>query len=87
MRYNIGHHLELNGDHMAAIEAFEAALRSNPDLAVAHRDLGSLLDQEGRTQEARIHLRRAAQLNPQDEVTRRLMEKIETRTKSPPKSK
>ena len=87
MRYNIGHHLELNGDHMAAIEAFEAALRSNPDLAVAHRDLGSLLDQEGRTQEARVHLRRAAQLNPQDEVTRRLMEKIETRTKSPPKSK
>jgi tetratricopeptide (TPR) repeat protein len=62
------------GDRAAAIESFETALRCQPFLAEAHRDLGELLAQAGQTKLAREHLRQAVELDPTDERARKLLD-------------
>jgi tetratricopeptide (TPR) repeat protein len=53
-------------DHLrhAAQETLESVLRSSPDLAEAHADLGLLFLQAGQFEEARLHAGRAVQLEP-----------------------
>lgn len=48
---------------------WETTLRRNPNCAVAHNDLGHLLAQQGRTDEAIVHLENALALEPEDELT------------------
>jgi tetratricopeptide (TPR) repeat protein len=51
-----------------AADAYAEAVRLQPGLAVAHANLGLVLEQLGKPCLARTHLRRAAELAPEDDV-------------------
>lgn len=63
------------GQLVSAAEAFERAYRLDPESARdglhwVHRDLGALLETEGRLNEARMHYQRVLDISPLDETIR-----------------
>jgi predicted O-linked N-acetylglucosamine transferase (SPINDLY family) len=52
VRFNLGVLLGNAGDHLAAEQAYRDALRLKPDFIEAHLNLGTLLEQQGRIDEA-----------------------------------
>jgi tetratricopeptide (TPR) repeat protein len=52
------------GDLDGAISQFDAALKISPDNPLAHYQLGRALERKGKHEEAAIHLKRAAELDP-----------------------
>lgn len=66
---NLGTLFLMMGDRPAARRALQQALAMDPAVAKAHNVLGVMEVQEGRPEEAIVHWRRAAELNPQDYQT------------------
>ncbi len=62
-----------------AIEQYEKALAIEPEHPAIHRNLGILLAQLGRNEEAIVHLRKVLQLVPNEPTARETLEAIETR--------
>jgi Flp pilus assembly protein TadD len=60
----VGTNLMSEGDTSGAERVFREALQSDPDFAEVHANLGFLLDQAQRYEEAESHYRRALELNP-----------------------
>jgi protein O-mannosyl-transferase len=60
--FNLGLFYKQNFRNEEAIQQFEAALKSNPNSAAAHRHLAELLKGKGLTQKAETHLFQAQQL-------------------------
>jgi Flp pilus assembly protein TadD len=58
-------------------------VRCKPHYAEAHVNLGELLAEEGQVAEARLHLRHAVDLLPQDRRARELLEQIEKKRGMP----
>jgi predicted O-linked N-acetylglucosamine transferase (SPINDLY family) len=52
------------GEHSAALDFLERAVRCDPELAQAHSDLGAALQLEGRLEEAAASYKRAVALDP-----------------------
>jgi Flp pilus assembly protein TadD len=59
-----GTHLLGEGEMVAAETAFRRALTLAPDMTEAHANLGWLLEQLKRSQEAELHYRQALTLDP-----------------------
>jgi tetratricopeptide (TPR) repeat protein len=74
--YNLGHCLKRLNDRAGAMEAFRAAVRSRPDMARAHTNLGELLAEQGNKSAAAEEIRLSLELNPQDEVAKKLREQL-----------
>ena len=62
-----------------AIEQYEKALAIEPEHPAIHRNLGILLAQLGRNEEAIVHLRKVLQLVPNEPTARETLEAIESR--------
>jgi Flp pilus assembly protein TadD len=62
----LGNALALLEDYAQAERSYRAALRRSDTLAAAHNGLGAALMHEGRVEEARAELERAATLDPSD---------------------
>jgi tetratricopeptide (TPR) repeat protein len=71
-----GDALQLSGDHVAALEAYESALERAPRLALAHNGRGNALDGMGRTQDAIEAWRTALELDPRLSWPRRSLERV-----------
>jgi Flp pilus assembly protein TadD len=67
-----------SGQHARAVETFEALLEIDPSAHYGHFALGLSFARLGRTQEARTHLRMAAALDPESDIYRRALEKMES---------
>lgn len=67
-RVNVGDKLYQDGNYEAAIRQFNAALRIDPDMAIAHYDIALCLKELGSTSQAIHHLRRACALSPHSVV-------------------
>ena len=61
---NSGIRLMNIGDLEGAVSQFEAALKISPDNPLAHYQLGRALERQGKREEAKAHLKRAAELDP-----------------------
>jgi Flp pilus assembly protein TadD len=61
---NSGKRMLSAGDLEGAISQFQAAIRSSPDYAAAHYQLGLALKQKGDKDEARKEFQRAVDLDP-----------------------
>jgi tetratricopeptide (TPR) repeat protein len=66
-----------SGQHARAVETFEALLEIDPSAHYGQFALGLSLARLGRTQEARTHLKLAAALDPESDIYRRALEKLE----------
>lgn len=75
----IGLSLLRQGKTEAAERALRRAVETAPSLASAHTNLGVLLAQTGRLQEALSHFEEAARLVPEDAGARRNLEKVRAR--------
>ena len=62
-------------DRTGAVDAYRQAVKYAPFIAETRRDLGELLLEDGRKQEALLELRQALQLQPDDEKTTELLRK------------
>lgn len=67
------------GDAEKAIRIYEQATISIPDNAFMNRNLGRLLEREGRLQEALAQYQRAAETDPSAQYYRELVQNIEAR--------
>ena len=80
VRYNLAHTLAAAGEKNRALREYNRIVRSDPDYALAHLNLGILLfDKNRRSQEAARHFRRYLQLEPaaeQAELIRRYLRQI-----------
>jgi protein O-GlcNAc transferase len=76
---SLGHCCILLGERTEAMQAFQTAVQTMPQNAELHRDLGSLLAQEGQVAEAIVHLRQALQLQPGDAKARELLDGVSKR--------
>jgi tetratricopeptide (TPR) repeat protein len=74
--YNLGSALREQGRLDESIDAFQNAARLSPDYAEAHRELGDLFSRLGNLDEAKHHLDMSLALNPHDERTLALLERI-----------
>ena len=68
---------EANARFTEAIEQYEKALAIEPEHPAIHRNLGILLAQLGRNEEAIVHLRKVLQLVPNEPSARETLETIE----------
>ncbi len=68
---------EANTRFTEAIEQYERALAIEPEHPAIHRNLGILLAQLGRNEEAILHLRKVLQLVPNEPSARETLEAIE----------
>jgi tetratricopeptide (TPR) repeat protein len=75
--YNLGICRRELGDHVAAIAALRDACHNQPLNFPAHRDLGALLLEAGRRDEALVHLRKAVKLAPHDPQTELLLQQAQ----------
>lgn len=74
-RLGLAQALYESGNLEAATDAFEKAYRLDPvtaqdGLLAAHRDLGSMLENEGEFDRARLHYQRVLDINPEDPSAR-----------------
>lgn len=69
--YNLGINLTNQGRHAAAESAFRTAIERQPDLAEAHHGLGLALLQQGQFDEALAYSRKACDLLPPADPTRK----------------
>lgn len=72
----LGRTLYAAGDLSEATEAFLRARRVAPEQAVLARELGGLLLRAGRVEEARAQLEDAVRLDPADQASRNMLEKL-----------
>jgi tetratricopeptide (TPR) repeat protein len=79
--YQLGRCRLQQGDRLGAKSAFGDAVRCRPDLVVGHIELGALLLEVGEIEMARIQLEHAVRLDPSNERSRSLLEKIQAITK------
>ena len=77
-RYNLATGLAKTGDPAGAIAQFEQILRAMPDFARAHYHLALTLRTQGRTDDARTHLREAARLVPEDQEIQAALRDLDT---------
>jgi len=70
---------EANARFTEAIEQYEKALVIEPEHPAIHRNLGILLAQLGRNEEAVVHLRKVLQLVPNEPSARETLQAIEAR--------
>ena len=68
---------EANARFTEAVEQYEKALAIEPEHPAIHRNLGMLLSQMGRKEEAIVHLRKVLQLVPNEPSARETLEAIE----------
>jgi Flp pilus assembly protein TadD len=68
---------EANARFTEAIKQYEKALTIEPEHPAIHRNLGILLAQLGRNEEAIVHLRKVLQLVPNEPAARETLEAIE----------
>jgi protein O-mannosyl-transferase len=68
---------EANARFSEAVEQYEKALAIEPEHPAIHRNLGILLSQMGRNEEAIVHLRKVLQLVPNEPAARETLEAIE----------
>jgi len=68
---------EMNARFNEAVEQYEKALAIEPEHPAIHRNLGILLSQMGRNEEAIVHLRKVLQLVPNEPSARETLEAIE----------
>jgi protein O-mannosyl-transferase len=68
---------EANARFDEAVEQYEKALAIEPEHPAIHRNLGILLSQMGRNEEAIVHLRKVLQLVPNEPSARETLEAIE----------
>jgi protein O-mannosyl-transferase len=68
---------EANARFTEAVEQYEKALAIEPEHPAIHRNLGILLSQMGRNEEAIVHLRKVLQLVPNEPSARETLEAIE----------
>ena len=66
---------------------FQAALKSNPNFATGHRNLGDTLCELGRTAEAIDQYRQALIIEPSDDATRKQVARLEAQEKAAPERK
>jgi tetratricopeptide (TPR) repeat protein len=64
--YQLALTLQQKREYTQAFEAYQKALSLNPRTAIAHAEIGLLLVEMGRVAEARSHLERAIELDPDD---------------------
>lgn len=81
--YNLGHCLVDLKDISGAIEAFQATANSDPMMYDAHAVLGTLLAQQGRTDEAISHWRQAIVLRPNDAKAKAELQKLSGSSMTP----
>ncbi len=81
---NLGLCRKARSDRAGAAQAWRAALNIRPNLGDAHRLLGESLAQDGRTAEARAHLRQAVEADPSDKAARDLLKKLDAPPPSAP---
>lgn len=67
---NLAGQLLLRGKPEEALSLLEAALRINPNFAVAHFNMGKILAIQGRMEEARSHFREVLRIDPSDQKAR-----------------
>ena len=67
--YIIGQPLEMQGKHAEAIEAYDEAIRMDPEFAQAWSDKGSALVELNRSEEAIEAYNKALEIDPQDAMT------------------
>ncbi len=72
---------QANARFAEAIEEYEKALAIEPEHPAIHRNLGVLLAQLGRNEEAIVHLRKVLQLVPNEATARETLEAIEAQRK------
>ena len=77
-RYNLATGLAKTGDPAGAVAQFGQILRAMPDFARAHYHLGLTLRAQGRTDDARAHLREAARLVPGDQEIQAALRDLDT---------
>ena len=70
---------EANARFAEAIEQYEKALAIEPEHPAIHRNLGILLAELGRNEEAIVHLRKVLQLVPNEPTARATLEEIEAK--------
>jgi tetratricopeptide (TPR) repeat protein len=75
--YNLGQCLKHLRDPLRAIEAFRAAVRCKPNLAAAHTNLGEMLLEQGDKATAVEELRLGLELNPDDTMAKKLLDRID----------
>ena len=68
---------ESNARFTEAVEQYEKALAIEPEHPAIHRNLGILLSEMGRNEEAIVHLRKTLQLVPNDSAALETLEAIE----------
>jgi protein O-mannosyl-transferase len=68
---------ESNARFTEAVEQYEKALAIEPEHPAIHRNLGILLSQMGRNEEAIVHLRKVLQLVPNEPAARETLDAIE----------
>jgi len=68
---------ESNARFTEAVEQYEKALAIEPEHPAIHRNLGILLSQMGRNEEAIVHLRKVLELVPNEPAARETLEAIE----------
>jgi tetratricopeptide (TPR) repeat protein len=74
--YNLGHCLKRLNDRAGALAAFREAGRCQPNMARAHTNLGELLAEQGDKAAAVAELRLSLELNPDDEVAKKLLTQL-----------
>lgn len=67
--FNTAVNFHLTGKLGDAIEAYKAAIASNPDLAQAHSNLGLIYNQQHNYAGALVEFRKALAINPKDAIT------------------
>jgi tetratricopeptide (TPR) repeat protein len=67
------------GDTQKALNEYESAIRQDQHMAVAYANKGYILEKTGKIKEALEFYQQALQLQPDDHVTRRLLQRAEER--------
>ena len=75
----LGSTLLMKGDHAAAVDALELAIRLNPDQHVNHYNLGMALEKLGRPDAAIQHYEDCLDLTPDTLQARQRLEFLQNR--------
>ena len=68
--------LARGGDLATAAQHFRHALRSKPDNAEAHNNLGNVLDSQGDLEQAAFHYELALRINPEYASARENLQRV-----------
>jgi tetratricopeptide (TPR) repeat protein len=76
--FNLGHCWKKQGKPKEALDAFQQAIRCKPGYAAAYANVGQILAEQGDKVAAQKYLQLAVELNPNDKMAEKLLERIKS---------